>query len=72
MYQKIKQYLTTNTSAQQTVIKNTFWLLLAEGVSKGLNIILMFRLAKLISVELFGQWNVINAVAGVSIVMVDL
>lgn len=33
--QYIRSFLTENKTSKQTVIKNTFWLFVAEAVSKG-------------------------------------
>lgn len=67
----IRDFLTKNTSSKQTVIKNTFWLLLAEGVSKGSVFFMTFVIAKFLGVEEFWKLSYVMSFAALYLVIVD-
>lgn len=67
----IRDFLTKNTSSKQTVIKNTFWLLLAEGVSKGSVFILSILFARYLGPEDFGKYSYIVSIVSVFSVFAD-
>jgi O-antigen/teichoic acid export membrane protein len=56
--QKTKSYLDenlfTNKNAIQTIVKNSFWLLLAEGINKGILFLITILIARHFSVEEYG------------------
>lgn len=53
----IHDFLTKNTSSKQTVIKNTFWLLLAEGVSKWSTFLLTFYVINKFAISEYGMYS---------------
>lgn len=67
----IRDFLTKNTSSKQTVIKNTFWLLLAEGISKGSVFFMTFVIAKFLGVEEFWKLSYVMSFAALYLVIVD-
>lgn len=54
---KIKSLLLKNTSQNQTVAKNVFWLSAAELVNKILKVILYFYIARIFGTLLYGQFS---------------
>ncbi len=53
----IKESLFENKSPNQSIIKNTFWLFIAEGVNKGLMFFLLILVARYFGVEVFGKFS---------------
>jgi O-antigen/teichoic acid export membrane protein len=68
----IRDFLTKNTSSKQTVIKNTFWLLLAEGVSKGSLAVLIIMIWRIFWKEIFGQYSYLSVILTFLVVFADL
>lgn len=52
-----RDLLLNNTSTRQTILKNTFWLMLAEGVSKGLAFFLTILIARYLGAEGYGKFS---------------
>ncbi len=69
---RLKQFLLHNTSSKQTVIKNTFRLLLAEGISKGSLAILIIMIGRLFGKEIFGQYSYLSVILTFLVVFADL
>lgn len=69
---KLKHFLLHNTSSKQTVIKNTFRLLLAEGISKGSLAILIIMIGRLFGKEIFGQYSYLSVILTFLVVFADL
>lgn len=67
----IRDFLTKNTSSKQTVIKNTFWLLLAEGVSKGAILFITIFIAKKLWPEEFGAMNFTISFVSLFVIITD-
>ena len=57
MNKKIMDYLFVNRSSKQTVMKNTFWLFLADGVNKVTLLILTILLARYLGVAGYGKFS---------------
>ncbi len=71
LFQKIKSYLFNNTSAKQTIIKNTFRLLIAEGVSKGSLFLISILIARQLGPEQFGVMSFVISFVSLFIVLTD-
>jgi len=69
--QKIKQFLLLNTSPKQTVVKNTFWLLLGDWLYKFIQAVLIFSLAFIIGKEQFGIYSYITSITWILLLVVD-
>ncbi len=52
----IKNLLLENRGIKQTIFKNTFWLLIAEMFTKGVNFLVVVWLARHFGPDLYGQW----------------
>jgi O-antigen/teichoic acid export membrane protein len=68
----IRDFLTKNTSSKQTVIKNTFWLLLAEGISKWSLAILVIMIGRIFWKEVFGQYSYLSVILTFLVVFADM
>ena len=53
----VKNILFDNLTVKQTIFKNTFWMGLADGVSKFLKFILIIYVARIIGVTEYGKFN---------------
>src|SRR3989344_947561 len=71
MINRIKGVLLENRTEKQTIIKNTFWLLSAEGISKLLMVILVIVIARHIGVEGYGTFSFAFAFASLFSIIVD-
>ncbi|MCP4269132.1 MAG: flippase [Candidatus Brocadiaceae bacterium] len=54
---KLRDSLFRNISTKQIIIKNTFWLFLAEGVNKGLMFLLTILIARYLGAEGYGRFS---------------
>ena len=68
---KLKSYLLHNTSTKQTIIKNTFRLMLAEWISKGSLFILSILIARQLGPEQFGIMSFVMSFVTIFIVLID-
>lgn len=68
---KIKSYLLHNTSTKQTIVKNTFWLLMAEWVSRGSLLIISILIAGQLGPEQFGIMNFVISFVSIFVVLID-
>ncbi len=68
---KIKHFLLINTSPKQTVVKNTFWLLIGEWIYKVAQAVIVFSLAFLLGKEQFGIYSYVTSITGVILLIVD-
>jgi O-antigen/teichoic acid export membrane protein len=69
---KSKAFLFTNTSSKQTVIKNTFWLMLAEWVSKGSIALITILIGRQFGTEIFGIYSYRWVILTFLIIFADL
>ncbi len=53
---KIKEFLFNNIGLKQTIVKNTFWLTLAEIVSKGLSLVLVIYIIRILGALEYGKF----------------
>lgn len=70
--QYIRNFLTTNQTSKQTVIKNTFWLFVAEAVSKGSIAVVIILIGRFFGKEIFGQWSYLSVILTFLLVFADL
>lgn len=71
MLQKIKSFLFENTSDKQTIIKNTFWLMLAEFFSKWWMFLITILIARILWPEQFWILSFVMAFVAMFIVITD-
>jgi len=67
----IKSLLFKNEGIKQTIFKNTFWLMLTEGVSKGLGFFLTILIARYLEVAGYGKFSFTFAFVAFFIVIAD-
>ena len=70
-FHKIKSYLLNNTSTKQTIIKNTFRLLIAEWVSKGSLFLISILIARQLWPEEFGVMSFVMSFVSMFIILTD-
>ncbi|RLG16451.1 hypothetical protein DRN69_00785 [Candidatus Pacearchaeota archaeon] len=51
-----KSLLLDNKSVDQTIFKNTFWLVIAETIQKGIGFLVVVWLARCFGPSIYGQW----------------
>ena len=68
---RISQRLFQNTSVKQTIIKNSFWLLVSEVVSKVCTFLVTLWIARYLGVESYGISNFSITFAGFFVLAVD-
>lgn len=71
MIQAIKKFLFVNSSAKQTIAKNTFWLLFAEFINKWGVFVLMLIIAQQVGPEQFWTMSYIISYVSLWIIVVD-
>lgn len=71
MFSKIKKFLFENIGVKQTIVKNTFWLGLAEVVNKFFKLLLFVFVARILGVEAFGKFNFALAFASFFLLFSD-
>ncbi len=68
---RFKDFLFQNISVKQTILKNTFWLLLAEGIHRGLMFFLTILIARYLGSEGFGRFSFIFAFVSLFAIISD-
>lgn len=68
----IRKLLFNNIGVRQTIFKNTFWLALAEGVSRFLKLILIIYVARILGATEYGKFNFALAFVGLFAIFSDL
>lgn len=71
MFSKIGSFLFKNTTTKQTIIKNTFWLILAEGINKWWVFIITIFIAHILWSEQFWILSFMMAFVGIFTVLTD-
>ena len=71
MLKKIKSFLFENKTDKQTIIKNTFWLMLAEGISKWGMFFITILIARLLWPEQFWILSFVMSFVAMFIVITD-
>jgi O-antigen/teichoic acid export membrane protein len=67
----IQNLFLKNIGLKQTVLKNTFWLVLAEGISRLLEFVLIVYIIKILGAEEFGKFSFSLAFASIFVVLSD-
>lgn len=67
----LKKTLFENITVKQTIFKNTFWLMLAEGISKGLMFFLTILIARYLGAEGYGVFSFVFAFVALFAVIAD-
>jgi len=67
----LKKTLFENITVKQTIFKNTFWLMLAEGISKGLMFFLTILIARYLGAEGYGIFSFVFAFVALFAVIAD-
>lgn len=62
----------SNLTIKQTVLKNTFWLVLAEGISKALSFILSIFVARYLQVSGYGIFSFVFAFSAMFAIFADV
>ena len=68
---KIARFLLENIGIKQIILKNTFWLMLAEGISRFLEFILIIYIIRILGVTEFGKFTFALAFVSMFIVLSD-
>ncbi len=68
----IKSLLFNNVNVKQTIFKNTFWLGVANGVTKFLKFILFIYIARILGATEYGKFTFAFAFIGLFIIFADL
>ena len=71
MLQKIKSFLLENKTDKQTIIKNTLWLMLAEGFSKWWMFLITILIARILWPEQFWVLSFVMSFVAMFIVITD-
>ncbi len=71
MLKKIKSFLFENKTDKQTIIKNTFWLMLAEGISKWGMFFITILIARILWPEQFWILSFVMSFVAMFIVITD-
>ncbi|MCD6471069.1 oligosaccharide flippase family protein, partial [bacterium] len=67
----LKSLLLENKSVKQTIFKNTFWLMFAEGISKGLMFFLTILIARYLGAAGYGKFSFAFAFVSLFAVIAD-
>ncbi|MBU3964301.1 flippase [Patescibacteria group bacterium] len=72
MFLPVKKFLFENTGIKQTIIKNTFWLTIAETISRFLRLFLIIYAARILGVIEYGKFTFALAFISFFIIFSDL
>ena len=68
----LKTLLLENTGIKQTIFKNTFWLTLAEAISRFLGLALIIFAARILGAEGYGKFAFALSFVSVLAILADL
>jgi len=71
-FNSVRTLLFNNTSIKQTIFKNTFWMGLAEGITKLLKLVLLIYVAKILGAVGYGKFSFAFAFVGLFTVLTEL
>jgi O-antigen/teichoic acid export membrane protein len=71
-FSEIKSLLLNNISTRQTIFKNTFWLAVAEGVTRFLKLILIIYVARILGATEYGKFTFALAFVSIFIIFSEL
>ena len=69
---RLQTYFLENLGVRQTIFKNTFWLAMAEGVTRFLKLILIIYVARILGVTEYGKFNFALAFVALFAIFSDL
>jgi len=72
MLLRVKKFFFENTRIKQTIIKNTFWLTLAQAISRILKLILIIYVARILGATEYGKFTFALALVSLFVVFSDL
>ena len=72
MFLAVKKFFFENAGIRQTIIKNTFWLTLAETISRFLRLILIIYAARILGVAEYGKFTFALALVSFFVIFSDL
>lgn len=72
IFSRPKEIFFRNLGLRQTLIKNTFWLAFAEGLSKVLKFFLFIYIARILGATEYGKFSFALAFAGLFLIFADL
>lgn len=72
MFNIIKKFLFVNTSTKQTVIKNTFWLIFGETISRLLRFFVVIYAARTLGTNGWGIFSYALSIGGLLMILADL
>jgi len=72
IFSKPKAFFLENLGTKQTIFKNTFWLAVAEGVTRFLKLILLIYVARIIGATDYGKFNFALAFVALFVIFSDL
>jgi len=67
-----KSFFLENLGVKQTIFKNTFWLAVAEGVTRLLKLALLIYVARILGATEYGKFNFALAFVGLFAIFADL
>jgi len=71
IFLKPKSFFLENIGVRQTIFKNTFWLAVAEGVTRLLKLILIIYVARILGATEYGKFNFALAFVSLFIIFAD-
>jgi len=69
---RIKNLLLQNSSVNQTIFKNTFWLSLAELISQALGVVVIIFVARILGATEYGKFSFALALVSMFVILSDL
>ena len=71
-FSEIQSLFFDNKSLKQTIFKNTFWLILAEGITRILKLFLVFYISRILGVVEYGKFTFALSFVSILTVFADL
>jgi O-antigen/teichoic acid export membrane protein len=68
----LKLFLFKNTTARQTVAKNTFWLFVSEGIGRVLKMVLVIYAARILGTEGWGLFSYVLSLGSLLMIFSDI
>jgi len=69
--EKLKNFLFTNLSPKQTILKNTFWLYFSEIISKGSRLLVFIYIIRVLGPKNFGVFEYLLSFVGIFFLFAD-
>lgn len=71
IFSQPRQFFLENLTIKQTILKNTFWLILSQIISKLFKLVLIIFAAKILGPSKFGAFNYLFSIAGFFFLFAD-